>query len=306
MAAPYAPFVKNEETKFRIFLDDMANPGSFKTNPTIASGDFVVDIDGGGFGNLTTTPSVSPSGGAAVLVSLSADEMNGDVITIKGQDQTSPKEWADWGISICTVAATQDVNVTKWKGAAPSDLVSGRVDVTVGAMQSGTVTAAAIATDAIDADAIADNAINAGAIASGAITSSTFAAGAINAAAIADGAIDAATFAAGAINASAIASGAITSDEAPLLANLDAAVSTLATSSALSAVAADVDAIPAAVAGTGLTTEQATQLEELHTIHGLDSGNPLEVDGAEPGSRTAGAITQTITTSGDVTTVQRT
>jgi hypothetical protein len=94
---------------------------------------------------------------------------------------------------------------------------------------AGVITAAAIATDAIDADAIADNAINAAAIAAdaitaakiadGAIDAATFAAGAINAAAIAadaitaakiaDGAIDAATFAAGAINAAAIAADAI-------------------------------------------------------------------------------------------------
>lgn len=73
------------------------------------------------------------------------------------------------------------------------------LDVQVTGMGAGVVTAAAIATDAIDADAIADNAINAGAIAADAIT----------AAKIADGAIDAATFAAGAITASAIASDAI-------------------------------------------------------------------------------------------------
>lgn len=74
---------------------------------------------------------------------------------------------------------------------------------------AGVITAAAIATDAIDADAIAANAIDAGAIATGAITAAKFAAGAIDAAAIANGAIDAATFAAGAIDAAAIANGAI-------------------------------------------------------------------------------------------------
>ncbi len=66
-------------------------------------------------------------------------------------------------------------------------------------LAAGAVTAAAIATNAIDADAMAD----------GAITAATFAAGAIDATAIANGAIDAATFAAGAIDATAIANGAI-------------------------------------------------------------------------------------------------
>ena len=87
---------------------------------------------------------------------------------------------------------------------------------------NGLITAAAVATGAIDSDAIADGAIdaavfaagaiNAAAIADGAIDAATFAAGAINAAAIADGAIDAATFAAGAITAAAVATNAIDAD----------------------------------------------------------------------------------------------
>lgn len=78
-----------------------------------------------------------------------------------------------------------------------------------GGFADNSITAAVIATGAIDSDAIADNAIDAGAIAAGAIAADAFAAGAIDAAAIANGAIDAATFAAGAIDAAAIADGAI-------------------------------------------------------------------------------------------------
>lgn len=94
------------------------------------------------------------------------------------------------------------------------------------------ITAAAIATGAIDADAIAADAITAAKVADATIDAATFAAGAINAAAIAtdaitaakiaadaigaseiaDGAIDAATFAAGAIDAAAIATGAVDAD----------------------------------------------------------------------------------------------
>lgn len=108
---------------------------------------------------------------------------------------------------------------TTLDGRIPAALVGGRMDASVGAMANNTITAAAIATGAIDADAIADGAIDAGAIASNAITAAkiadgaidaaTFAAGAINAAAIANAAIDSGTFAAGAINAEAIADGAI-------------------------------------------------------------------------------------------------
>lgn len=102
MAAPYNPPKSGEDFQIRIALQDMATPGSFKANPTIAAGDFKVDIDGGGFTNLTTTPSVSPAGGIAVLLTLSAAEMTGGVISIQGIDQTSPKEWADFFLSIPT------------------------------------------------------------------------------------------------------------------------------------------------------------------------------------------------------------
>lgn len=112
MAAPYNPPVKNEDFTIRIALADMATPGSFKANPTIVAGDFKVDKDGGGLTNLSTLPSVSPAtspsseaGNVLVLVSLSATEMNADVVTIVGIDQTSPKEWADFILSIPTTSA---------------------------------------------------------------------------------------------------------------------------------------------------------------------------------------------------------
>jgi hypothetical protein len=95
MAAPYNPPNKNENFLARIALEDMANPGEFKASPTIAAGDFTVDKDGAGFTNLGTLPSVSPAASVAVLITLSSDEMNADVVTVKCVDQTSPKEWAD-------------------------------------------------------------------------------------------------------------------------------------------------------------------------------------------------------------------
>jgi len=106
------------------------------------------------------------------------------------------------------------IDVRSWIGlvtglVTPNALISGRVDANVGALQNDVITAASIATAAIDADAIAADAIGASEIANGAIDAATFAAGAIDAAAIANGAIDAATFAAGAIDAAAIANAAI-------------------------------------------------------------------------------------------------
>ncbi len=104
MAAPYSPPVKNEEFKIRVSLEDYANPGNFKSSPTIAAGDFKVDKDAGGLNNLATLPTVSPAASVCVLIELSATEMNADVVTIVCIDQTSPKEWADLVIAIPTTA----------------------------------------------------------------------------------------------------------------------------------------------------------------------------------------------------------
>lgn len=102
MSAPFNPPKKNEDFKIRVCLKDMAVNGRFKANPTIAAGDFKVTTDAGGFGNLATLPTVSPAAGKAVLIELSAGEMNGDVITVVWSDQTDPPEWADGFISIPT------------------------------------------------------------------------------------------------------------------------------------------------------------------------------------------------------------
>jgi hypothetical protein len=105
MAAPYNPPVKGEEFKVRIALSIADGSGAFKANPTIAAGDFKVDLDGAGLTNLLTTPVVNPSGTVLALVSLAAAEMNADVVTIVGIDQTAPKEWLDFVLSIPTTSA---------------------------------------------------------------------------------------------------------------------------------------------------------------------------------------------------------
>ena len=105
MAGPYNPPVKNQAWNTRVAVIDMTTEGCYKANPTIAAGDWKVDIDGAGFNNLSNLPTVSPSGGVAILLNMTAAEMNGDVITIVGDDQTSPKEWADFFMCINTTAS---------------------------------------------------------------------------------------------------------------------------------------------------------------------------------------------------------
>ena len=96
--------------------------------------------------------------------------------------------------------ATPYVDVQRWRGSSPLVLASGRVDTTVGVLQTGVIQTGSFTAGAIDAAALAANAIGASEIANDAIT----------AAKIADGAIDANTFAANAIAAAGIAADAFT------------------------------------------------------------------------------------------------
>lgn len=104
MAAPYNPPVKGEDFIFRVALRDATDSKSFKANPTIAAGDFKVDKDGGGLNNLSTLPSVDPAGSIWVKITLSATEMNADVVSIQCIDQTATKEWSDLAVCIPTTA----------------------------------------------------------------------------------------------------------------------------------------------------------------------------------------------------------
>lgn len=102
MAAPYNPPKKGEDFICRIAVEDMSSPGSFRINPTVAAGDFKVDKDGAGYADLATLPTVDPAGTATIKITLSATEMNADVVTVKGVDQTVTKEWADFVLCIPT------------------------------------------------------------------------------------------------------------------------------------------------------------------------------------------------------------
>lgn len=104
MAAPYNPPVKNQDMIFYIQLQDMATPGRVKVNPTIAAGDFKISGDDGALANLATLPSVSPAGSSWVKITISQAEKNVDNLKVQAIDQTSPAEWADWGVCIPTTA----------------------------------------------------------------------------------------------------------------------------------------------------------------------------------------------------------
>lgn len=95
MAAPFNPPKKNEDFLMHICLEDFANPGTIKSSPTIAAGDFKISKDYGAFANLTTLPDVEPDTTVGVRVQISSTEMNADGVLIVWADQTVPKEWSD-------------------------------------------------------------------------------------------------------------------------------------------------------------------------------------------------------------------
>ena len=101
------PPKKNQAFTVQIALQDMANPGSFKANPTLAVGDVKLSgaSNGGNpaaMGNITTLPSVDPTGAIWVNLAMTTGEMNFDQVFVQFIDQTSPKEWADLAICIET------------------------------------------------------------------------------------------------------------------------------------------------------------------------------------------------------------
>ena len=104
MAAPYNPPVKNQDFILYISLRDAEDSNRFKSNPTIAAGDFKISVDGGALTNLTTLPAVTPAGSKIVKVTLSSAEMNADNVAILGADQTDPPEWSDFLLTIPTTA----------------------------------------------------------------------------------------------------------------------------------------------------------------------------------------------------------
>lgn len=105
------PPKKNQAWVMWLQMEDIATPGRMKNSPTLAAGDFTLIIDGvastlgaAGSDSLATLPTVTPAASAWVKISLSASEMNGDVIGVRCADQTSPPQWPDVAIVIQTTA----------------------------------------------------------------------------------------------------------------------------------------------------------------------------------------------------------
>jgi hypothetical protein len=152
-----ATYVPPKRATTYIFYTVLFSGASAVNNPTIAAGDFTVQVDGVDFGNIDTLPTVDPAGSDWVKVTVSVAEMTGDNIGIIASDQTSPAAWDDQAWLIQTTARQiDDLTFPNTSGRGIDVDASGGVEV--GSFQSDVITAAAIATDAITSDELAASA----------------------------------------------------------------------------------------------------------------------------------------------------
>jgi hypothetical protein len=100
----YNPPVKNQTYIVYAYLRSRTDPNVFQNNPTLATGDAKVSVDGGALANLATLPTVTPAGGKQIKITLSSSEMNGDNVSVVLSDAAGD-EWSDWAITLQTVAA---------------------------------------------------------------------------------------------------------------------------------------------------------------------------------------------------------
>jgi hypothetical protein len=98
---------KAEVTTITTMLISQANPFVFQVNPTLAAADFSLSKDSGAFAALSMTPTVSPAGGAQVVIALSAAEMDCDFWQLYCHD-VSGAEWQDQAINGANT--TQDID----------------------------------------------------------------------------------------------------------------------------------------------------------------------------------------------------
>jgi len=120
--ATYVPAKKNTAYIFYVGLTSRSNAMILQANPTLAAGDVKVATDDGAPANLTTLPVVDADFTKRVKVNLSADEMNGDNITIVFSDAAGD-EWCDLIVNVQT-AATQVDDLSTVITAGTWDLAS--------------------------------------------------------------------------------------------------------------------------------------------------------------------------------------
>ncbi len=94
----FNPIIRGQQFKFSISLRSQADGRVFQSNPTLASVDVKITKDGGAPANLTTLPTC-PNADTEVVVTVSAAEMDADVVSILFKD-ASGAQWCDRRVTI--------------------------------------------------------------------------------------------------------------------------------------------------------------------------------------------------------------
>jgi len=97
----YFPAKKNAQYIFYLSLAPQAGGNALLANPTLELGDAKVSVDGGSLTDIILLPVVTPANSKLVKVTLSANEMNGDNITVIMSDAAGD-EWRDVVVFIQT------------------------------------------------------------------------------------------------------------------------------------------------------------------------------------------------------------
>lgn len=154
--ATQQPMKKGAAYETVLPLTSQADTDIFQVNPTIATGDAKVSIDGGALTNLTTTPTVVGTS-QMVKINLSASETNGDYIFVLLHD-ASGDEWCDLALCWHTVTNQFDDLSTASAVTTVDTVVDGIKAVTDNLPDSGALsslaTASALATAQTDLDTL--------------------------------------------------------------------------------------------------------------------------------------------------------
>ena len=185
MAAGDAKAIPQKNVALRITFPIFDADGDLVTGATGL--DSEVSKDGGTFADCTNEATEIATASGMYYLDLTSTEMNADTVAIIVKTSTSGAKTTP--IVLYTAARSiNDLAYPTTSGRSMDVDASGGVEV--GSFQAGAITAAAIATDAIDADALADGAITAGTFAAGAIDASAIAADAIGSSEFAQAAAD--------------------------------------------------------------------------------------------------------------------
>jgi hypothetical protein len=135
---------------------DPRDDATIDTGLSSGSNKVLISKDGNTFVN--STNSVGSVGYGWYYVLLTASEMTADAVLVVARTTTT-----DIKNTPLAIYPAQDgdyrVDVRKWMGETPFTLISGRVDANTQAMANGVITAAVVATNALDADALAADAV---------------------------------------------------------------------------------------------------------------------------------------------------